>query len=246
MNGKRPTEIQEDSGVETVVETSMGDIAIRPMDEHYIFAGDVSQANFFGQNGHCVSDGTIDPDVAKPSLLFGTIHKALLEEYDLPPILAWHDDKIVGFLNYYPEGMFDKPVCLLEDDLARSVRVNREGLPEAKTDTLRMACLTIAPEYRHQGIATALVRHLQERISGTQWNNLHAECFADNHPNRWRPQLSFWKRLGFKVIREPSEQTQSVEREMWRSISEKTGCDIESRCSNVTMGKYLVQYTTTA
>lgn len=224
------------------METRAGEVQIRPMNDDYIFAGDVSQANYFGQNGHCVSDGTIDPEVAKPSLLFGTIHKALLQQYDAPPILAWHEDKIVGFLNYYPEGLFEKPVCLLEDDLARSVRISREGLPEVDTNALRLACLTIAPEFRKQGVGTALVKTLQKRIEGNHWQHLRAECFADNHPNRWRPQLSFWKRLGFEIIREPNQESQSAEREMWRSISEQTGCDIESRCSNVTLGKYLVQY----
>src|SRR3990172_4851182 len=108
---------------QTSILTKNGEVVIRPMAQDYIFAGDLSVPNFFGQNGRCVSDGAIDTKGARPNLLFSSVHRALLEQYDAPPILAWRDGQIVGFLNYYPEGLFDTHVCLLEEDLKQAVKI---------------------------------------------------------------------------------------------------------------------------
>lgn len=227
---------------QTTIQTRQGEVAVRPMDRDYIFAGDLSLPNFFGQTGRCISDGVIDPKQARPNLFFSSVHRALLDQYDAPPILAWGNGQIVGFLNSYPEGLFETHVCLLEEDLAKAVQVRKEGLPNMDSDTLHLACLTVAPEYRRQGIGTAMVRCLQEHCRNTRWRYLTAECRGDGHPDRWRPLLSFWRKLGFTIKQEPSPESAERERRMWESLAEKTGVPLNGHCCRQSFGTYILEY----
>lgn len=227
---------------QSTVLTRQGEVIVRPMSSEYTFAGDLSVPNFFGQNGRCVSDGAIDTKSAHPNLMFSSVHRALLEQYDAPPILAWRDSQIVGFLNYYPEGLFETHVCLLEEDIKQAVKVRKEGLPQVESDTLQLACLTVAPEYRRQGIGSAMVRCLQERCHVTNWKCLTSECRGDGHPDRWRPMLSFWQRLGFTIKREPTPESVERERLMWESLAQKTGIPLNGNGRKLSFGTYVVEY----
>ena len=72
-------------------------VLINEMGESYIFAGDMKPNPHTGGLGCCTADGTIDPKTATPTPVFEEYHRQAMRRYGQSVILAWHDDKVVGF-----------------------------------------------------------------------------------------------------------------------------------------------------
>lgn len=119
--------------------------------------------------------------------------KEIREEYGNCVMFAWDQDKIVGFLMFFPKLV------------AR--RVGLKTLPDrGRSDkTLVYGCMQMAEGYRGKGVGTELVQKLIAWARRNGWHRIEVTGVnrgdEDEHW-RWGWALPKWQKLGFRVVRE--------------------------------------------
>jgi GNAT superfamily N-acetyltransferase len=116
------------------------------------------------------------------------------EQYGNCVLFAWDQDKIVGFLLFFPKYV------------AR--RVGVKTLPGDQTrseQTLVYGCMQMASDYRGKGVGTKLAQALVAWAREHGWKRIEVTGVArgDSEEHwRWGWALPKWQKLGFKVARE--------------------------------------------
>jgi GNAT superfamily N-acetyltransferase len=173
------------------------EIVIKEMDESYIFAGDMRTNPHTGHLGCCTCDGPIDPNKAIPNQVFEAYHREAMRRYGQSAILAWHDDKVVGFINFHPLNASFDILCPQVDTPENKEKYQNIEWPDKASDTLRILCVDLAPSYRRMGLGTMLAETLIEWAPSWGFKKLHVGA---NENAWWIPCKPFWQRLGFVVV----------------------------------------------
>lgn len=148
--------------------------------------------------------------------------KKLIEVYGTCAMVARDGEEIVATLRFYPKALCSfsnggAGFCLQQEPPAGPADelAARDFPPPLLPDgCLFVHCLMIASaedephRYRRQGLATRMVRELIRWAKGRGWQAIEANAYEDI------PMLyaisgvagrRFWKRLGFRVIRQDTE-----------------------------------------
>jgi GNAT superfamily N-acetyltransferase len=123
------------------------EILIRPMDSAHI----VSEC------AHCRTEGWTSRE-------FRRFHAEMMRRYGNAAIVALCEEKIVGFVNFYPAILNSKlkaPLCPHVDDDLRKAFDQMEW-PEEPGDTLSISCVNLDQDLVRRGIGTKLVQKAVE------------------------------------------------------------------------------------
>lgn len=172
-------------------------VTIKEMDESYIFAGDMKPNYHTGGVGCCTADCAIDPKTAIPNLVFEEYHREAMWRYGQSALLAWHDEKIVGFVNFHPLNASFDILCPHEDTPENRKRFEEFKWPEEPSRALRIVCVDVAPGFRRNGLGTKLVEALIEWAPDWGFKRLHVGA---NENAWWMPCKPFWEKLEFEVV----------------------------------------------
>lgn len=195
----------EDVMAGTSIQIEGKTIEIRQMDDSYILAGDMEKINQMGKYGICVADRPLETNPAAPNQYFRKIHELLLHQYGTGAFLAWENNRIVGFINFHPDGL-DLPaeLCMQKDHPGLLKKID-EFLPKLSRFTLRIRCKSIAPEYRDKGIGKVLLNALLEWAKTHGYRELRILCPKQDQKF---PARIFWEKLGFSAVHQEKDSVE--------------------------------------
>lgn len=172
-------------------------VAIQEMDESYIFAGDMVPNPHTDGLGCCTADGPIDPKTATPNPVFEEYHREAMRRYEQSTILAWHDGKVVGFVNFHPVNASFDNLCPHTDTPEIRKELQNFRWPEKPDEKLRIVCVDIASGFRRTGLGTKLVEALIQWAPDWGYKRLRVGA---NENAWWIPCKPFWEKLKFEVV----------------------------------------------
>jgi len=167
------------------------------MDESYIFAGDMKTNPHTGGLGCCTADCVIDPITATPNPVFEQYHREAMCRYGQSAILAWHGEKVVGFVNFHPINAAFDGLCPHEDTPELRRKLQEFKWPEKPGEKLRILCVDTAPGFRRTGLGTRMIEALIQWAPDWGFKRLHVGA---NEKAWWTPCKPFWEKLGFVVM----------------------------------------------
>jgi GNAT superfamily N-acetyltransferase len=172
-------------------------IEIRLMDDSYILCGDMRKFNLRGKYGICTADRPLIPQTSSPNRYFKKIHEVFMHRYGTGAFLAWDNNKVVGFINFHPDGIeLPAKLCLQEDFPAVLKKLN-DDFPHPSNISLRIRCVSLAPEYRKKGLAKALVSSVIDWAKRHGFREIRVRC----PKSEWTiPPRFFWEKLGFSAL----------------------------------------------
>ena len=173
-------------------------VTIREMDESFVFGGDMKTNPHTNQPGCCTADCPIDPKTAKPNHVFQAFHREAMRRYGQSMILAWHEELVVGFINFHPLNASFDVLCPHDDSTDNRKRFDEFGWPEHASATLRIVCVDLSSGFRRTGLGTRLVEVLIQWAPAWGFSRLHVGA---NEKSWWIPCRPFWDRLGFEVVK---------------------------------------------
>lgn len=173
-------------------------VTIREMDDSYIYGGDMRPNPRTGRPGCCTADGVVSPAAATPNPVFEAYHREARRRYGQSVILAWHGDRVVGFINFHPLNAAFDVLCPHDDSPANGERLAAFGWPDEPSSTLRILCVSLAPGYRRLGLGTRLAKALICWAPDWGYRRLHVGA---NERAWWNPCRPFWEQLGFEVVK---------------------------------------------
>ena len=172
-------------------------VIIREMDESYIFAGDMKPNPHTGGIGCCTADCAIDPETATPNPIFEEYHREAMRRYGQSIILAWHDEKVVGFANFLPINAYFEGLCPHVDTPDLRKQLQEFQWSDKADDKLRILCVDVSPGFRRKGLGTTLVRTLIQWAPDWGFKRVHVGA---NEKAWWIPCRPFWEKLDFQVM----------------------------------------------
>ena len=142
---------------------------------------------------------------------------ALIRTYKSCAMLAWDDDRVVGFLRFYPKALYDLEaaglMCLqqLHPNGPSAMLTDRRFPPlgDLADRTLSVHCLmTGSPQqaenpYQRKGLGSRLVRALVDWATEQGWDAIESTAYEEipvlyeitgQAGRRW------WERLGFEMV----------------------------------------------
>lgn len=173
-------------------------VTIKEMDASYIFAGDMKPNPHTGKIGCCTADCTINPKTATTaSLSFEEYHREAMCRYGQSVILAWHDEKVVGFVNFHPINAAFDGLCAQGDTPELRRKLREFKWPKEADEKLRILCVNVAPGFRRAGLGTKMVEVLIQWAPNWGFKRLHVGA---NEKAWWIPCKPFWEKLEFEVV----------------------------------------------
>lgn len=121
-----------------------------------------------------------------------------MRRYGQSAILAWHEGKVVGFINFHPVNASINGLCPQTDTPDMDRQVRDFTWPEKADQKLRILCVDAAPGFQRIGIGTKLVESLIVWAPDWGFNRLHVGA---NEKAWWIPCRPFWERLGFEIVK---------------------------------------------
>ena len=154
-------------------------VVIRPMDKSYIIDA-------------CAHDRA--KGISYPA--FQRFHRELMERYGNSAILAWCENKLVGFVNFYPDNACPPaPLCPgVESELEE--KYEQTAWPETPSTTLCIGCVNVAAGFHRAGVGTRLAK---KAIAWAKENGYKSIVADANDTKWWKPCKPFWEKLGFRV-----------------------------------------------
>jgi len=172
-------------------------VVIREMEESYVFGGDMKMNAQTHTRGCCTADRPIDPKTAVPNHVFQAFHREAMRRYGQSMILAWHDESVVGFINFHPLNASFDVLCPHDDSPDNRKRFAEFEWPDGPSPTLRILCVDVSPGFRRAGLGTRLAQTLIEWAPAWGFSRLHVGA---NENSWWIPCKPFWDKLGFEVV----------------------------------------------
>ncbi len=126
------------------------------------------------------------------------LYREAIEQYGGCGFVAWLDDKIVGYHNFFPR------------EMARKIRFFGWGNPEdTQPKTLVHNCIThVRGLYSRKHIATRLIRQSIRWATENGWQRFEAHLVLPDCEGGWQGEQkgcrSFWEKLGFEVYKSQS------------------------------------------
>ncbi len=154
-------------------------VVIRPMDETYIIDA-------------CAHDRA--KGISYPA--FQRFHRDLMERYGNSAILAWCDNKAVGFVNFYPMNVVSPAALCPGVEAELEAKYDLAVWPKTPSKELGVGCVNISEGFHRRGIGTALVRMLIDWAKEHGYTSIVADA---NEKSWWKPCKPFWEKLGFHV-----------------------------------------------
>jgi GNAT superfamily N-acetyltransferase len=126
---------------------------------------------------------------------FGDVRR----QYGNCVFVAWDDDRIVGFLMFFPRSV--------------AIKIGLRPMPPEGPDdrTLVLMCMQVAHGYRGKGVGTALVQSVMNWAREHGWKRIEVNRVTEGKSDAdwwWSWALPKWQRIGFCVVRK--EPTISV------------------------------------
>jgi len=117
------------------------------------------------------------------------IKKGILNGY-----LAYGNNGVVGWMG----------VDLRTNYASLNYRVNRE---DQVHPIASIVCITVDPEFRHQGIATQLLNHAEKQLKTEGVDIIEAYPYVDSESpaHNHKGPFSMYKKAGFKIYEEDGE-----------------------------------------
>jgi GNAT superfamily N-acetyltransferase len=218
------------------------DIRIAPMDDEFVVwrclhGGPLHLGNLGRPAPHPAVDWNRHRRVN--TTLLGRI----IEAYGTCAMLAWHGDRVVGHIRFYPKVLYDLPemgqLCLQQAHPAgpadEAIEVELPARADLEDRTIAVHCMmTGSPSrndnpYQRRGVGRRLA------IATVDWARSHGwsavEAWAHQGlPLQWEitgeAGRSFWEPLGFRVVAE--DEPDRLEASYFRAIQEqaaKAGTD---------------------
>ena len=164
-------------------------IEIREMDDNYVLdACPLSEPlHPFGACNKCTGSQGRSKEIRR------RFFRDVRSQYGNCVFFAWDQEKIVGFLMFFPKLVAQK--------------IGLKTLPDdnQSDSTLVYACMQMATGYRGKGIGTGLTTELIAWARRNGWKRIEVNGVAigdkDEHW-RWGWALPKWRNLGFEVVRE--------------------------------------------
>ncbi len=160
------------------------EILIRPMDQAHI----ISECAHHRTKGR-TSEG------------FARFHAEIMRRYGNAGIVALCEDKIVGYVNFYPAVLnekFQAPLCPEIDESRLKTACDEMEWPGEPGDTLALSCVNLDRDLVREGIGTKLVQKAMEWARDNQYKKVHTGA---NDTQWWTPCKEFYEKMGFRVIR---------------------------------------------
>lgn len=114
----------------------------------------------------------------------------LIKSGHLQGYLAYADGNVVGWCNANDKKSYDN----VNFDFS-------EGIPDNHDKIKAIVCFSVSPEYRGQGVATALLEYVCNDAKADGFDLIEAYPFEHNENHAYHGPISMYEKNGFKVYR---------------------------------------------
>lgn len=169
----------------------MSSFIVKPMDSTYFL-------------DTCFEYGPIVPGVTAGDDLFRRVNAEASRKFGTSAFLAWEDEKVIGFVTFYPRGFFPQDLRPCPWDRESLLTIAREGLSGGSSGQLQVGCLVVceSPLFRRRGVASSLVQEMVEWARREGWSEILVPGISIGKGTGWEesshPPRLFWERFGFR------------------------------------------------
>ena len=169
----------------------------------------------------------------------------VIEVYGSCAILAWDDDKVVGYVRYFPQSLLEKlgvaSLCMQQAPpngvSKETIEIDFPTLEESQKNALKINCMMVGSQRR--GVGSALVKELIRWAREESWPSLEATAFCDLpgiYEITGQAGRSFYEKLGFEVVsQKPNPNISGGFREMLEKQAVEQGLPKEDARAEYSM-----------